>query len=200
MKEQSEFSEFIVIGVFALMLFSSIYLVIFDIPGELIVKYVSSITSGNIVLLVVLSYSIGVLTSRTLQMLDYEFFKSLIGNFFIKKVFSKSDIKYIENFNREEWVKNEILVQQYGSESVVNRIGYQHSLMRIFKAATILLPITAIFASIWVNNNFGLGNSAFFTTSLLLCAFLSFKSHRNVKKSEIWLVSEVSRILEEKNK
>jgi hypothetical protein len=200
MKEQSEFSEFIVVGIFSLLFISSVYLTIFNISGQVVLSSIKEITSSYVVLLVILSYTIGILTSRTLLMLDYEFFKKLTGNFFLRRIFSQSDVQYIENFDRSDWIRREILVQQYGSEGVVGRIRYQHSLMRIFKASTILLPISSLFYAIWIFKNYGIGNSIFFTSTILIGAYLSFKSHRSVKNSEVRLISGASQLIEEQLK
>lgn len=200
MKIPADISEFMIIGFLSSITFAMIFFIAENITPQIIIDYLKNLSSAEVIGYSILCYVTGLLTHRILMTINYEFFKRVIGLRIFKLLFSKKDRSLITSFDRGNWNETYATILQFGSEAVINKINYQDSTMRIFKAFGIILPFTSIVLSVWISKYYNAISGVVVCIGLIILAVLSFKSHRILKHSQITFVTEVKEVIVERKK
>lgn len=174
MKTTIMLAEFLIIGFISLVILIFVYLLLFNpdlskVP-EIIKDYQGMIIFGQ----TVFSYLLGTITHRMTQINQIGFIRNLFFKI-LNSTFIMSFADYKNEFHNDNFYKTEHFIKslQFGSESVVFRITYMQSILRIFKASALLLPILGLELFFWFffQTKLKLG-----VTSLAVLSLLSLSS------------------------
>jgi hypothetical protein len=166
MKTTAILVEFLVIGFLSSILVFLVYAIFYPCEINNITQLIADNKGLSTIVLTILWYILGTLTHRFIQI-----FNKLINKLFLKltKLFRRKSLNHTKTSNNDRFLSLDKTVKalQYGSDSVVNRIIYEQSLLRIFESTTILFPIIGLLYSIWDCKN-GNNHSGIFVLILSL--------------------------------
>ena len=148
MKTTAILVEFLVIGFLSSILVFLVYSIFYPCEINNITQLIADNKGLSTIVLTILWYILGTLTHRFIQI-----FNKLIKKMFFKltKLFRGKSLNQTKTSNNDKFLSLDKTVKalQYGSDSVVNRIIYEQSLLRIFESTTILFPIIGLLYFIW---------------------------------------------------
>ena len=193
--------EYLIIGAVSLLTVSFIFLLTFGVYQFNFYNEIKSLTTGETILLTIVTYILGSIVNRLLSLINYPFAKRIIKNIILKFILSNKDVWHILNYDGEKEAFKYYYLFQYGSEAVIERLKFHESILSVQKSLVFLLPLTAIFGTIWLSYSYPIKHQLIFSSSFLLLAFMAFKTHRLVKYSQFNLIHGVYEILKgtEKN-
>jgi len=163
MKQTSLIVEFLIIGFIDLIIGALFLMIILDVKSFDYLKELNNYKEILIISGTILSYIFGVITYRVGQILNLRL---------IKKIFRKP-------VERQEWYsENYVLVYQFGSQNVLERVFYGESMLRLFKSVSVLFPILS-FEVLYFCYNFNQTRLGIvLSIALIVIAIVSFISHR----------------------
>jgi hypothetical protein len=182
-------AEFLVIG---LIPFLTIVLVALSILGIYDLSFLSQ-TKDLSALLVAAAmlavYLLGALTHRLGQLLNRNSMSFLFHRFIESRAYSY-----------EEWLADYVLVLQYGSEQLTERIHFGESLSRIFKSTAITAPLLAIALALWLSVAAGWKSvviAVVICALITIASFVSFllqrRNHQQMVRTASKLIKTVTR-------
>ena len=149
MKTTAILVEFLVIGFLSSILVLLVYAIFYPCEINNITQLIADNKGLSTIVLTILWYILGTLTHRFIQIINTHFIKKLVLK--LTKLFRKKSLNQTKTSINDRFLSLDKIVKalQYGSDSVVNRIIYEQSLIRIFESTTILFPIIGLLYFIW---------------------------------------------------
>jgi fructose-specific phosphotransferase system IIC component len=184
MKTTAILVEFIVIGFLSSILVLLFYAISYPCEINNITQLIAYNKGLSTIVLTILWYILGTITHRFTQILYKSFIKIFLK---LTKLFHKKSLNQTKTSTIDKFLSLDKIVKalQYGSDSVVNRIIYEQSLLRIFESSTILFPTIGLLYFIWDCKN-GSNYSGIFVLILtlimmfmaLICYIIQLRSIR----------------------
>jgi hypothetical protein len=120
-----------------------------------------------IVIGTIVTYILGVIFHRITRIVTYQKFTHIV---------SLIGIKYPSQQKLD--FENYAYIYQYGSASVLERVSYNESLMRLYRGTIIIPPLIGILTWIWFNKSGLFSQGLFVFIVCMLLSIASFVAHK----------------------
>jgi predicted membrane-bound spermidine synthase len=167
MKQSSLIVEFLIIGFLLAIALAELYAIFFHVSSFEFARQVKDYKEVFILACTIIVYILGAIFHRTSRIISYDRFAQLAALIGIK--YPLKTLIYKEKYAK---------VYQNGSSGVIEKISYNESLLRIYKATFLILPVIGTLTWVWWAR-MQMSNQGIFIFCCCIClSVLSFVAHK----------------------